>query len=374
MTSVSLSLLHNNEGLTIDVVYRLLYTIGSSLMLALSAFVIVHGNLNIFKFNNARNVLVNSVKVDVWHRITLIWLGMTIAIKLNETLNRFARNNWNWNSKSTLPAQEQIVVVTGASGGLGKAICNRLADKGYKVVALDIVPSSQPWSEPSRCHDLPLFRDLTKVLCDKDKGITFYEVNLTDRQAVLKIADTICKQIGSPHILINNAGVVKAKSILDSTQQDIDLTFDVNTKAHFWTVQAFLPDMIRRNEGHVITMASSTAYIQAPNGVAYCASKSAALSFHEGLQLELYHVYKSTNVKTSIICPAHVETDLFKGFKSNDWIPQWLTPSLKIQTIVELIEKIISSHQSQHVIEPFYAKLKPLFRIVPHWIQAIGYE
>ncbi|KAM0787006.1 hypothetical protein ACM66B_006275 [Microbotryomycetes sp. NB124-2] len=342
--TVSLPLTHSREGVTIDVLVRLVVHALYSIQLAVVALVV---SIVVARHHTLSTSLVKSQ----WIIGSLAWLAIACMLRTHDWLNQLARNNWT-RSKSPKLSSKDVVVITGASGGLGRPLVNRLADKGVRVAALDVV-------EP---------RDDSKW----PEGIEFFQVDLTNRDDVFAVAERIRKRMGNPTVLVNNAGVVRATSILNSTRQDIDLTFDVNTKAHYWTIQAFLPEMIKRNSGHIVTVSSSTAYISAPNGVAYCASKNATLAFHEGLTLELRHVYNAPLVQTSIICPAHIKTNLFKGFESG--VPTWLGPSLEIETVVDLVENVLNSGQSQHIVEPAYAKLKPLFRVLPAWLQAIGYD
>lgn len=76
-----------------------------------------------------------------------------------------------------------------------------------------------------------------------------------------------------------------------------------------------------------------------------CSSKAAALSFHEGLALELAHVYKARRVRTSVICPGHIRTAMFAGFDTH--LPHWLAPSLEVETVAQLIVDTVLSGQSQ---------------------------
>lgn len=140
------------------------------------------------------------------------------------------------------------------------------------------------------------------------------------------------------------------------------------------------------------TIASSTAYHQAANGVACesrrcccdltpkrespdlrtcpppidCSSKAAALSFHEGLTEELRHLYlphsKARAVRTSVICPAHFKSGMFAGFVSG--IPEFLAPSLEVDTVAEVVEKTILSGESQVSARAagFFLALRRVFR------------
>lgn len=75
------------------------------------------------------------------------------------------------------------------------------------------------------------------------------------------MAKKIRAEVGYPTVLINNAGVARGKDIIDATEKDIRFTFDVNTLAHYWLVQEFLPDMIKANHGMVVTVASVASWI-----------------------------------------------------------------------------------------------------------------
>ncbi|KAK7062983.1 hypothetical protein SK128_027694, partial [Halocaridina rubra] len=116
-------------------------------------------------------------------------------------------------------------------------------------------------------------------------------------------------------ILINNAGIVTGKNFLQASDQLVERTFSVNIMSHFWTVKAFLPDMINANKGHVVTVASLAGLAGVNKLVDYCASKFAAVGFDESLKLELM-VEGHNGVKTTAICPYYINTGMFDGVKS----------------------------------------------------------
>ncbi len=101
--------------------------------------------------------------------------------------------------------------------------------------------------------------------------------------------------------MINNAGVARGKTILDSTESDVQLTFEVNTISHYHLAREFLPSMTAANHGTVVTIASLAAYVTAPNMVDYASSKAAALAFHEGLAAELVTRYNAPAVRTILM-------------------------------------------------------------------------
>jgi len=74
---------------------------------------------------------------------------------------------------------------------------------------------------------------------------------------IYEAATLVKKDVGDVDILVNNAGIVSGKSFLECSDSQIDRTMKVNILAHFWTVKAFLPKMVERNSGHVVSIASS---------------------------------------------------------------------------------------------------------------------
>lgn len=123
--------------------------------------------------------------------------------------------------------------------------------------------------------------------------MTYVKTDLSSVDSIVEAAQVVRTTVGNPTILINNAGVCRGKPILEATDADLRLVFEVNTLSHWAMMREFLPAMVEKNHGHVVTVASIGAYVQAPRMVDYNASKAAALSFHEGLKLELKHLYKA---------------------------------------------------------------------------------
>ncbi|KAJ6132603.1 hypothetical protein N7471_007818 [Penicillium samsonianum] len=130
-------------------------------------------------------------------------------------------------------------------------------------------------------------------------SVHFYKCDITSPEAIRNTARRIREDVGSPSILINNAGIGTAKSLLDETNEEIQRTFDVNNVAHFWMAREFLPQMIQQNHGHVVTVASMASFITLASNVSYSCTKAAALSFHEGMAQELRHRHGARKVRTS---------------------------------------------------------------------------
>lgn len=106
-------------------------------------------------------------------------------------------------------------------------------------------------------------------------------------------------------------------TILDASEEQIRQIFDVNIIAHFLLVREFLPAMIERDHGHVVTIASMASFVTGVRNVDYSCTKAGTLAFHEGLAQELRHVHKARKIRTrSVACvigfdmqPAGMESD-----------------------------------------------------------------
>lgn len=197
-------------------------------------------------------------------------------------------------------------------------------------------------------------------------NVYHYNCDITSPSTIASVAAEIRRDVGDPTVLINNAGVARGKSILDATEKDVRFTFDVNTLAHYWMVKEFVPAMVARDHGMVVTVASYAAYVTVPNMTDYAASKAAALSFHEGLTAELQTKYNAPKVRTVVINQGYTKTPLFEGYANDS---KFLLPTLEPETVAEAITKQILTGSSGQVILPAIGAFLTFFRGFPHWYQ-----
>lgn len=197
-------------------------------------------------------------------------------------------------------------------------------------------------------------------------NIYYYKCDLTSTANVKEVAAKVRAEVGNPTILVNNAGVARGKTILQTSERDLKFTFDVNCFAHFYTCQEFLPFMIEKNHGMVVTVASYAAWLCVPNMVDYGASKAASFAFHEGLTAELKTRYNADKVRTVIVNQGYTKTPLFQGYA--DETP-FLMPALEPETVAEHIVRQILTGRSGQVIAPSIGATLPGLRGFPHWWQ-----
>ena len=215
------------------------------------------------------------ISLSTFKAIAGTLFGLGLLGSTNSYLSHKAYNNWT--TDNTWDWSREIVVITGGSSGFGAILVRRLAEKGIKVVSLDI-------NEP--LGTLP-------------DHVTFFKVDITSREEVHEVANKIGQQIGEPTVLVNNAGVPGMRTILGEPDGYAAKVFAVNIVSHYDLVREFLPHMIEKNHGHVVTVASAASFAAFANNTAYAGSKAAALAFHEGLGQELKFRYGAPKVRTT---------------------------------------------------------------------------
>jgi all-trans-retinol dehydrogenase (NAD+) len=218
----------------------------------------------------------------------------------------------------------RTVLVTGAASGIGRLLADRVAAEGARVVLWDV--------------DVVALDRARAELAAAGHAVAAYACNVRDRAAVAAVAARTLVEQGAVDVLVNNAGVVSGKTLLDASDDDILRTFDVNTLALFWTTRAFLPAMIERGRGHVVTIASAAGIVGTSRLVDYCASKHAAVGFDESLRLELRRL--GSPVKTTVVCPFYISTGMFAGVRTRfPLLLPILTPEYAVDRIVEAIRR-----------------------------------
>ncbi|GAB7358893.1 hypothetical protein MBLNU230_g4114t1 [Neophaeotheca triangularis] len=284
------------------------------------------------------------------HAITALkWLfGLSLAKRLSNALSDLAQNNFHLFADSRYHWPNEIVLVTGAAGGFGSLFINDLSAKGLIVVGTDIV-DSPAWKTGPRRH--------------------YYQCDITDREAVMAMAERIRNDVGDPSILINNAGIAYNHSLLQVKEPSLRKIFDVNLFSHYYTLQAFLPAMIAKNKGHVVNIASMASFTTTPSLIPYSNTKVAALGLHEGLRSELRTIYDAPLVKTSVVHPFFASTPMTAKFASD--IKSSGAIMLDPQVVSDaVVQQILSGWGKQIVLGGGFDFMSAA-RGWPHWLSGL---
>jgi NADP-dependent 3-hydroxy acid dehydrogenase YdfG len=186
----------------------------------------------------------------------------------------------------------KVVVITGASSGLGEATARLLSAQGASVVL-----------GARRADRLKSLADELIRSGGKALAVT---TDVTHREQVKKLVDTAVQSFGRVDVMINNAGLMP-QSLLEHLKIDEwDRMIDVNIKGVLYGIAAALPYMKQQKAGHIINVSSVAGHKVGPGGAVYAATKHAVLALSEGLRQEV----KPYNVRTTVISPGAVATEL----------------------------------------------------------------
>ena len=209
------------------------------------------------------------------------------------------------------------VLITGGASGIGKIMGRMALEKGAK--ALIIWDVNQEALEATAA-------EFASCGC-----VYIYKVDITNSQLVAQTYQQVKQECGGVDILINCAGIVRGNKTFDQqTEQDIRLTFEVNTIAPMIITKEILPDMLRRNSGHICNIASAGGMLSNPKLSVYAASKWAMIGWSDSVRIELQEA--KSNVHVTTIAPYFINTGMFNGVKS---------PLLPIQKPEPTAKKII---------------------------------
>lgn len=187
--------------------------------------------------------------------------------------------------------KDKVIVITGASSGIGKATTELLAKSGARLVI------------GARRED-----DLKEIADEFPKGqIIYQKTDVTDRASVKSLVGYAATHYGRVDVLYNNAGLMPISELVDLKVDEWDRMIDTNIKGVLYGIAAVLPIMIRQKHGHIITTDSVAGHVVHPGTAVYAGTKYAVQAIMDGLRQEQV----ANNIKTTMISPGAVNTELF---------------------------------------------------------------
>ena len=235
--------------------------------------------------------------------------------------------------------RDKYVLVTGGASGIGKSLAHRFLMEGSNVAIVDICP------------------DKMEQTCEQYKGlgnIIPYQCDISKSEMVYELLKKVECDFGQIDILVNNAGILDSNLFLDKSPEIIERTIAVNFLALCWTIKAFLPGMIERNNGKIVNMASAGGYISTPYTVDYCASKHAVIGLVKGLRREI-RLMGITGVSLLYVCPGMVNTGMVKGASLLKGGKAFMEPDWLVEKIIQAIK---TNKKSLHL--PPYVRFIPV--------------
>lgn len=232
--------------------------------------------------------------------------------------------------------QDKIVVITGVSTGIGRALCLEFLANGAKVMGLG---RNSPNFTESEGKSLENFH--------------FFQTDVRNFDNVTKSLQEIVDKFGSEiHILINNAGLGWFGNIEDYPLEQIHTMFETNVYSLFYTCKTVIPLMKKQGYGHIFNIASTAALEGYPQVSAYCGSKYAV----KGISESMYKELRDFKIKVTCIYPGSVKTEFFKNVASIQPHDYMLMPEDVAHTIVQAAQMPDNFHQVNIEIRPLQPK------------------
>lgn len=198
----------------------------------------------------------------------------------------------------------QVAIVTGASRGIGASIAERLASDGFTVV-INYSGSAAPAEELAR-----------KIEATGGKAITA-QADVSDPVAVARMFESAETAFGRIDVLVNNAGILKTIALADTSDEEFDRHFAINTKGTFNTLREAAKRM--QSGGRIINFSSTTLALNMPGYAVYNGTKAAVEAFTHVFAKEL----RGRNITVNAVAPGPIATDLFLNGKSDELIAQF---------------------------------------------------
>lgn len=225
----------------------------------------------------------------------------------------------------------KVVVITGASTGIGKEASIQFAKQGANVALI--------------ARRKEKLEQVKKELEKFQTAIDIFPCDVSNKSQVKHMSDSVLDRFGSVDILVNNAGFAIYGPVSDLSIDEIESQMQTNYFGMVYCTKNFLPKMLEQKSGHIVNVASVAASIGLPGIASYCASKFAMLGFSEGLKHEL----SGTGVGITVVSPIMVRTDFF-DHPSFEKMPKYSPTSLSAKTVARSILKAANSPRLEIIV------------------------
>jgi NAD(P)-dependent dehydrogenase (short-subunit alcohol dehydrogenase family) len=199
----------------------------------------------------------------------------------------------------------KVAIVTGAGSGIGEAIAKRLSEEGAVVAIWDIDEAGG-----SR---------VVREIEEKGRHAEFFRLDVTKEKEVQDAVESVAKKYQKIDIMVNNAGVGKAGTVLEQTEEDWDLMMSVNAKGAFFGCKYAVKQMVsQETKGSIVNIASVAGIVGVLNRAGYCASKAAIV----GLTKSVASDFAETGIRVNSISPGTIESPWIKKILADNPEPE----------------------------------------------------
>ncbi|MDR1834161.1 MAG: aldehyde dehydrogenase family protein [Propionibacteriaceae bacterium] len=244
-------------------------------------------------------------------------------------------------TQSGVPLAGSRVLITGGGSGMGRLMALGAAARGAAVTVWDLTAERA--------------QAVAEEIAARGGQSQWSALDVTDTEAVERQA----AQTGEIDIIIHSAGVVGGRALTEEPVSAVNRTIDVNLKSLFWVTKAFLPGMVARDRGFVVTMASASGLLAGAKMSDYAASKFGAIGFSEALRNDMR--VAGARVGSLVAAPFYVKTGMFEGVQSK--VPL-LLPLLEPEAVAEAVLAGIEKGK-RRIIMPWFVHTITLLRLLP---------
>ena len=229
----------------------------------------------------------------------------------------------------------KIIVITGASSGIGRQAAIDFANNG--AMAIILVGRSE-----SKLKDV-------KALINSKCETMVYVCDISNKIEVIKLGRDVIHRFGRVDVLINNAGFGIFGKVQEQSIEQIEAITATNYYGMIYCIKIFLDSMLCNKSGHVVNVASVAASFGVPGLAAYCGSKYAMLGFSESL----YHELHGTGVGITVVSPIAVKTNFFNNESFGGKRPNYVGYALDPKTVSNAIMKAANSRRLEIIVPLF---------------------
>lgn len=258
--------------------------------------------------------------------------------------------------------KNRTAVVTGAGGGIGRATCLALAERGCAVAAVDVRGDAA--------------EETAELVRRLGPDASAHVADVRDAEAMVDLAHQVEQRHGGCHVLVNNAGVTSAGGFESESLDDLHWIVDINVWGVVHGCRAFLPALRRADEAHIVNLSSMVGLLGLPHNASYSLTKGAVRGFSEALRAELV----TTSIGLTVVFPGAIHTGITSSARgaeagrladlgSSRFAPIMMRPP---SAVASAIVRGIERDRARVVVGPDARALNLLVRALPGRSGLIG--
>ncbi len=236
----------------------------------------------------------------------------------------------------------KVVAITGAARGIGLATAEALIAQGAKVSIGDI--------------DLELAEQEAQRI-----GAKAFKVDVRDRESFAKFIQDSIQHYGDLYSLVNNAGIMPMGAFLDESPALADAQIDINFRGVIYGMQLALPELLKKNSGHIVNIASLAGRFALPGSAVYSGTKFAVVGLTEAVAGE----YRSSGIQFTAIMPSKVLTELTSGTEN----ASKTIPSVTPQQVADAVVSALLKPKLFIAVPDYLQTVHSAYGMLPQWAQ-----